>query len=347
MKDSFAVPVREPRLSRTSWPSLLNGWGTLVIVAIAGLAATPFLGPYGLRVGTTVLMYVALSEAWNLIGGYAGLLALAHPAFFGTGAVMFSVMLMNGIPMVLCAAAACLTSVFMALLIGLPTLRLRGHYFVIATLLTAEGIRSFVMDLDAFGFQGGIAINIIAFTGLRSLPAIQYNLLFYGLMLLAALLSMATVIYVGRSKWGLALRAFGDNRDAASSLGVPVTRLLLIMFMMSAGLTSLIGSIWASWLGVVEAADAFGLKLAFEVVVIVFLGGKGTVIGPVIGAIAVLMLEEIIGIDFPEFTLVSSGLIVILVILFLPDGLVRLLQDGPRALSWTTLKSNLQRYQVR
>lgn len=330
-----------------AWLPSLNGWGTLFILVIVALGVAPFFGPYGLRVGATVLMFIALAHAWNLVGGYAGLLALAHPAFFGTGAIAFAVMLTNGIPLLLCAAISCFMSILMALLIGLPTLRLRGHYFVIATMLVGEGIRSLVMNFDAFGFQGGIAVNIISFTGLRSLTTSQYNLLFYMAMLAVAAFSMAIVIYVDRSKWGLALRAFRDNRDAASSLGIPAARLLLVMFMISAAITSIVGSIWAAWIGVVEASDAFGLKLTFEIVVMVFLGGKGTVFGPVIGAAAVLMLEELVGIEFAEFTLVSSGLIVILVILFLPDGLIRLLQDGPHALSWPTLKSNFQRYQVR
>lgn len=330
-----------------TWLPTLNGWGTLILIVALAIAAAPFFGPYGLRVGATVLMYIALAHAWNLVGGYAGLLALAHPAFFGTGAIAFAVMLINGVPLLLCAAISCVMSVLMALLIGFPTLRLRGHYFVIATMLVAEGIRSLVMNFDAFGFQGGIAVNIISFTGLRSLSTSQYNLVFYMAMLAVAALSMAIVIYVDKSKWGLALRAFRDDRDAASSLGIPAAHLLLVMFMISAALTSLVGSIWAAWLGVVEAGDAFGLKLTFEIVVMVFLGGKSTVFGPVIGAAAVLMLEELVGIEFAEFTLVSSGLIVILVILFLPDGLIRLFQDGPRALSWPTLKSNFQRYQVR
>jgi branched-chain amino acid transport system permease protein len=332
---------------RRSWRPSLNGWGTLIIGVAVAITAAPLFGPYGLRVGATVLMYVALAHAWNLVGGYAGLLALAHPAFFGTGAIAFAVMLINGVPLLLCAVVACAISVLMALLIGFPTLRLRGHYFVVATMLVAEGIRSLVMNLDAFGFQGGVAVNIITFTGLRGLSASQYNLVFYLAMLAVATLAMGVVIFVDRSKWGLALRAFRDNRDAASALGIPAARLLLIMFVISAALTSLVGSIWAAWIGVVEANDAFGLKLTFETVVMVFLGGKGTVFGPVIGAAAVLMLEEVVGIEFAEFTLVSSGLIVILVILFLPDGLIRLLQDGPRALSWDTLKSNFQRYQVR
>ncbi|MCB1466890.1 MAG: branched-chain amino acid ABC transporter permease, partial [Rhizobiaceae bacterium] len=100
----------------------------VVLVAVAALAPI-VLGDYALRVGTTVLMYVALAQAWNLVGGYAGLLSLAHPAFFGTGALAMAVMVINGVPLMLATALAMMISVVVALLVAVPTLRLRGHYF--------------------------------------------------------------------------------------------------------------------------------------------------------------------------------------------------------------------------
>jgi len=350
MKNDTALTttvVPSPARPMMRSPALRGNWTGLAAGVLLTSALAPFLGAYGLRIGTTVLMFVALAQAWNLIGGYAGLLALAHPAFFGTGAVAFAVMLINGLPIWAAAPLACVMAVVLAALVGIPTLRLRGHYFVIATLLAAEGVRSLVLNFDAFGFRGGIAVNIIARTGLDELSASQYNLIFYFSMLAAAVLSMSIAITLDRSKWGYALRAFRDNRDAASALGIHVSRLLLIVFMTSAALTSLVGSIWAAWLGVVEPNEAFGLKLTFEIVVMVFLGGKSTVWGPVLGAMAILLLDEMIGVEFAEFTLIVSGLIVVLVILFLPDGLVRLFKDGPRALAWSTLKANFKRYRVR
>lgn len=341
--DMAAIVSAAPKAN----PLLRSNWMVFVVAIVAVAALAPALGPYGLRVATMMLMFIALTQAWNLIGGYAGLLALAHPAFFGTGAVAFAVMLMNGVPMALAVLIACAMSIVLAALIGIPTLRLRGHYFVIATMLAAEGVRSLVLNFDAFGFRGGIAVNIIAKTGLDDLSAAQYNLIFYFAMLIVAVLATAAVIVLDRSKWGYALRAFRDNRDAASALGINVSRLLLIVFMVSAALTSLTGSVWATWLGVVEPNEAFGLKMTFEIVVMVFLGGKSTVWGPVLGAIVILMLDELIGVEFAEFTLIVSGLIVVLVILFLPDGLVRLFTDGPRAVGWPMLKSNFNRYRVR
>ncbi|WP_109152164.1 branched-chain amino acid ABC transporter permease [Azospirillum sp. TSO5] len=306
-----------------------------------------FLGDYGLRVATMVLMYLALAQAWNLVGGYAGLLSLAHPAFFGTGAIAMSVLLINGVSLLPAVAGAMTLSILIALLVSVPTLRLRGHYFVIATLLVAEGVRNLVLNMSAFGFRGGIAVNVINWIGLADLSARDYNLVFYGLMLVLAVAAMGLGIGLDRSRWGAALQAFRDDRAAAAALGVPSTKLLVTIFVVSAALTSLVGSVWAAWLGVVEANEAFGLKLTFQIVVMVFLGGKSTVWGPPIGVAIILLLDELIGVEFAEYTFIVSGLIVVTIVLFLPDGLIRLFSDGPKAMSWSALKANYSRYRVR
>lgn len=324
-------------------------WG-IPLAMLAGAALLPFfLGDYALRVATTVMMYLALAQAWNMIGGYAGLLSLAHPAFFGTGAIAMSVMLINGVPLLLAVLLAMLAAVAIALLMAVPTLRLRGHYFVIATLLVAEGIRNLVlnMSIPALKFRGGIAVNITNWTGLKELSGYEFNLLFYGLMLAMAAIATAFVLALDRSRWGAALRAFRDDRNAALAVGVPTTTLLIVIFLISAALASLTGSVWALWLGVIEANEAYALKLTFQIVVMVFLGGKNSVWGPAIGVVAILLLDELIGVEFAEYTLIISGLIVVAIVLFLPDGVIRLLREGPRAVSLTALKANYRRYRVR
>jgi branched-chain amino acid transport system permease protein len=334
-----SAPVPDRPFVRAAW-ALPSG-------ALAGVALLPlFLRDYDIRFGTTVLMYVALAQAWNLIGGYAGLLSLAHPAFFGTGAIAMSVLLINGAPLLLAVAGALMISILVALLVAIPTLRLRGHYFVIATLLVAEVMRNLVLNISAFGFRGGIAVNVIKWIRLSELTVREYNLLFYFLMLAMAVIAMGFAIGLDRSRWGAALRAFRDDRTAAAALGVPSTKLLVTVFLISAGLTSLTGSVWAAWLGVVEANEAFGLKLTFQIVVMVFLGGKSTVWGPAMGAAIILLLDELIGVEFPEYTFIVAGLIVVTIVLFLPDGLIRLFHEGPRAISWSALKANYRRYTV-
>ena len=190
-------------------------------------------------------------------------------------------------------------------------------------------------------------MNITNFTSLKELSGYEFNVLIYGLMLGMAAIATAFVLSLDRSRWGAALRAFRDDRNAALAVGVPTTALLTIIFLISAALASLTGSVWALWLGVIEANEAFALKLTFQIVVMVFLGGKSSVWGPAIGVIAILLLDEFIGVEFAEYTLIISGLIVVAIVLFLPDGVIRLLREGPSAISPAALKANYQRYRVR
>lgn len=314
---------------------------------IATIITPLVLGPYGLRIGTTLFMYIALAQAWNLVGGYAGLISLAHPAFFGTGAVGAAVLLINGFGVPAAAAGALVLSLGIAALTGIPTLRLQGHYFVVATLLVSEAVRDLVLNLNAFGFNGAISVNLTAYTGLTALDPVQYDTLFYIAMLVWATLAIGLVIGLERSRWGYALRALRDSQTAAESLGVATTRVKLGVFVVSAGVTSLVGTTWAIWLGTAETNTAFDVLLTFEVIVMVFLGGRGSLWGPVAGVAIVLLINELIGTELPELTQVVAGAIVVAIVLFQPDGLITVLRDGPRAFAPRRLWANLARYRAR
>lgn len=316
--------------------------GLSLLVSLAPLV----LNTYQLRVATTVCMYIALAQSWNLIGGYAGLISIAHAAFFGTGAIGATILLLNGAGIFLATAGGLLASLVIALVIGIPGLRLQGHYFVAATLLVAEALRSLILNFDAFGFRGSIAANIVPYIGLSDFSPDEYNRIFFYLMLGLAVASMIAVVWLERTRWGYALRALRDNEGAAGALGVDATRLKIYVFLISAIFASLIGTVWAYWLGSVETNEAFNLFLTFEVIVMVFLGGKGTLWGPPIGVVLVLLLNEFIGVEFAEITQIISGVIVVLIVLFQPDGVIALQREGWRAFSPQRLLQNLRRYKV-
>jgi branched-chain amino acid transport system permease protein len=337
------VPVRTSGLSLTVDRDAIG----LLALALVGAAAPFALGSYSVRMATTLCMLVALAQAWNLIGGYAGLLSIASPAFFGTGAVAAGILLLNDAPMMLAVSGSLALSLLVALLLGLPTLRLQGHYFVVATLLVAEALRNFVLNLNAFGFQGGIAINLVDAVGLGDVSAATYNAIFYYAMLSLALLATVVIYGLERSRWGLALRAVRDGEKAAAALGVPATRLKVAVFLASAALTSVVGTVWACALGTVDANDAYGTGLTFEIIVMVFLGGRGTLWGPLIGVAVVHLLNQSIGVELGEVTQIVSGLIVTVIVLLQPDGLIQLVKQGPSAFAPRTLRANLIRYRVR
>lgn len=304
-------------------------------------------GPYGARVGGTVLMFLALAQSWNLIGGYVGLMSLAHSAFYGLGAIGATILLINGVPLFAAGAGGVLLAMVAALLIGAPTLRLQGHYFVIATLLVNEALLNGVRNFNAFGFHGAISQNIVNEVGLAHLSAEAYNAVFYYAMAVLAGLSMAIVALVERSRWGLALKAIRDAEGAAAAIGISVAGVKLGIFVVSAALAAMVGITSVAWLGTVDTTSAFDITLTFQVIVMVFLGGRGTLWGPVIGVALVFLLNEFIGVEFAEISTIISGLIVIVIVLLQPDGLVQAFRRGPRAFSPRVMAANLRRYKVK
>jgi branched-chain amino acid transport system permease protein len=322
-----------------------------MMVALAGLILVPVVAPmfmssYAMRFAALAFMYMALAQSWNLIGGYGGLMSLAMPAFFGSGAITSGVFVTLGVPPVIAIAGGAAVALLVAAIIAVPTLRLQGHYFVVATLLITEALRNLILNIDAFGFAGNTALNIFNFTGLADLDPKEFNRFFYYAMFGLAAVSIAIVYVLERSHWGFALRSVRDNERAAKALGINAARQKLLVFLLSAGMTAVVGGVWAFWLGIVEANEAFSFVIAFDVIVMVFLGGRGTVWGPVAGVCLVLAVNEWIGVGFPELHLVISGSLVMLVVLFQPDGLVRL-KGGLQAFKPSQLISNLHRYKVK
>lgn len=318
----------------------------LIILLVVALVAPTFLSSYMLRFAALALMYLALAQSWNLIGGYGGLMSLAMPAFFGSGAVVSGILVNSGVSAVLSVAGGTAVALLIALIIAAPTLRLQGHYFVVATILVAEALRNGILNINAFGFSGSSSLNVFNSVGLDHLEPRAYNEFFYYVMLALAAVAMLTVFVLERSRWGYALRSVRDNERAARAMGISVERQKLYVFLLSAGMAGVVGGVWAFWLGIVETNDAFSFTFAFDVIVMVFLGGRGTLWGPVAGVCLVLAVNEWIGVGFPELHLVISGLLVTLVVLFLPDGLVGL-RGGLKAIAPAQLMRNLRRYKVK
>ena len=319
----------------------------IVTVVLVAATAPMFLSSYAQRVVATAFMYLALAQSWNLIGGYAGLMSLALPAFFGTGAIVTAVLVINGVMPGIAVIGGVGAALVIAAIIGGPTLRLQGHYFVVATLLITEALRNLVLNINAFGFSGGTALNLFNATRLGSLDTRQFNLFFYFLMLLLALAAMATVVAFEHSRSGYALRSIRDNERAARALGVATGREKMFVFLVSSGMAALVGAVWAFWLGTVETNEAYSFRFTFDVIVMVFLGGRGTLWGPVAGVALVVAINETIGVEFPELHLVIAGVLVGLVVLFQPNGLASAMREGVRAFAPARLLGNLQRYLVK
>jgi branched-chain amino acid transport system permease protein len=299
----------------------------LIVLSGAALFATlPLVGDnYLLRVATIVAMYVVLAQSWNFIGGLAGYPSFATAAFFGLGAYASAVLQGRGLPMVAAWGIAGLAALLFAALIGAAILHLRGHYFAIASLVVAEVLREIVNTTpDVTG--GGMGVNL----PMLRLSVSGQAMLFYYAMLALAVLTMVTAIIVHTSKLGFGLRCIQQNEDAAVILGVNAYAYKTVGFALSAVFVGIAGAIYASWVNYIEPPDVFDVLLSVKPLVMVLLGGLGTVFGPAIGAFVLLLLEEVVWRNLLTLHAAALGVIIVALVLFLPDGLLAVLSPRRR-----------------
>ncbi len=293
----------------------------IAIVVFGLLALLPLLGEtYWMRLGTTMLMYGVLAMSWNFIGGMAGYPSFASAAFFGLGAYFGAVSQQHGVAMAMAWGIAGLAALVFAMLLGMALLRLRGHYFAIATLVIGEALREIVNSAtDLTG--GGMGLNLPVLS--TSVEA-QATLFYYAMLVLAAV-TFAAMLSTLYSKLGFGLRCIRQNESAADMLGVNTTWFKVSAFMLSAVFVGVAGAIYASWVNYIEPPDVFDVLYSIKPVVMVLLGSAGSVFGPLVGAALFLSLEELVWRRFLEVHTGVLGLLIVVLVMFLPKGLLSLL----------------------
>lgn len=294
----------------TAWRRF--GPWTLLVLAVVVLAFIPsFVGRYTLFIGYFAVLNVALAQSWNLVGGYTGLISLGHAAFFGLGAYAAATsVIVFKLPLFASFLIGGLTAAIFAFLISFPIFRFRGIYFAIGTLVLAEALRLWMINWEYTGGAQGMQFPIGIGPGLAG---------YFHIMLALAAGSTALLMYITRSKLGIGLRAIRDNENSAQNLGVDIFRTKLTAFLISAFIAGLVGAVHASRLGAIEPYSIFGVAWTIGVVNIVIIGGMGTIFGPIVGAIFVTILAELLA-DFPGVHLLIEGAILILIIRFMPYG---------------------------
>jgi branched-chain amino acid transport system permease protein len=293
----------------------------LAIALFALVALLPLAGDaYWLRLGTTMLMYGVLAMAWNFIGGLAGYPSFASAAFFGLGAYSGAVVQKLGMPMGLAWTFAGALCLLFAALLGLALLRLRGHYFAIASLVVAEVLRELVNSAtDLTG--GGMGLNLPVPS--NATVASQSEFFFYAMLALAAI-TFAAMLWATHSKLGFGLRCIQQNESAADMLGVNTTQYKVAAFMLSGAFAGAAGAIYASWVHYIEPPDVFDVLYSVKAIVMVLLGGAGSVFGPLFGAAIFLSLEELVWRNYLQVHTGVLGLMIVLLVLFLPKGVFSL-----------------------
>jgi branched-chain amino acid transport system permease protein len=288
----------------------------LVAAAVLTLVLPAIADNYVLRLTTTMLMYSALALGWNFIGGFAGYPSFATAAFFGLGAYAGGVLQTKGLPMPAAWILAGAIAALFAAGLGRAILHLRGHYFAIASLVVAEVLREVTNSAtDLTG--GGMGLN---------LPVLPVEVttqaqLFYYAMLIVAATALSTTALVARHRLGFGLRCIQQNEDAAIVLGVNTRRYKVAALTLSALFPGLCGAIYASWVNYIDPTDVYDVLLSVKPIVMVLLGGAGTVLGPVYGAFLFLLMEEMVWRNVLQFHAGLLGIIVVCLVLFLPHGL--------------------------
>lgn len=301
--------------------------GVLVVLALAALLPFALQDVFQQRIAALVLLAAISASAWNLIGGYAGQVSIGHAVFFGVGA--YSSLLGYTLfewPPIAGAPIGILISLVFATIIGLPTFRLRGHYFSMATIAAAELVRILVVNWPLVGGAVGLmgpavprsALDL-SFTSPR-----PYYWIFLGVLAVLLLLTYQ----MSRSRMGFYLRAIKGQERAARGLGVPVQRYKYYALLLSAGFTSLAGSLYALMVGFVDPDSGFGILISVRMVIIAALGGAGTLFGPLAGAIILVPLEEWTNAAFggggTGITYVVYGFVIMLISRFAPGGLAEI-----------------------
>jgi branched-chain amino acid transport system permease protein len=289
-----------------------------LVVLVAALALYPMVGTgYGVRATLQVFMWIALAGSWNLISGLTGYVSFGHVAFFGAGAYTGAILVASaGWPWPAAAAAGGAAACVLALVIGYPCLRLKGPYFAIAMLGLNEVLRALVSYFE--GLTGGG-------NGL-SLPTLDATRSIYYVMGGLAMAVTALTYAIITSRFGLRLMTIREDEVAAEAMGIDTFRHKLAAFLLSAVGPGVAGALTARDQGYIEPLSVFPLAVTVTMIVMVLFGGKGTVWGPVLGAVALFVIQEIVWARYPYVHPLLFGAIIVAVVLLMPRGILGLLQ---------------------
>jgi branched-chain amino acid transport system permease protein len=310
------------------------GLGLMLALLLAALLAAPAgldQRPFELRLLTLLFLYALLAHGWNILGGYAGQTSIGHGLFFGVGAYVSTTLAIKlGVNPWLGMVAGGLVAAGLGVLISIPCFRLRGHYFVIATLVVAESAHQLFTGWDWVGGALGLQLPM-AKEGLRNFQFHRDKTGYYYIALAMLVLVTAAVWQMQRSRFGIILRAIRDDEEAARSLGFSTLYYKLAAMALSAGLVGMCGVFYAQYVLYIDPASVLSLSLSVLMALIVILGGAGTVAGPIVGAAILVPLSEYSRVMFSgsgrNVDLLVYGIMIMVIAVWRPDGLMSLFRS--------------------
>jgi branched-chain amino acid transport system permease protein len=307
--------------------------GGLVVLLFLGMAPG-IVSPFMVQFLINLFMLAALAESWNIIGGFTGYTSFANVAFFGIGAYTTGVLLTRAnFPFALALPAGGLLAMLFAAAIGMPILRLKGQYFAIATLGIAETMREIVYNVEVTGKGTGLVM-----------PIVRSPLPFFYLML--GIMTAATLVnwWLSRSRFGYGLIAIREDEDAAGAMGIHAALYKTLAFALSGVFAGLAGGVYAYWITFIDPEAVFKVSITIQMIIMAVFGGAGTVLGPLLGAVVLASVSEWLSTHLVTLAELFNGLIIILVVLFMPKGLSDLIKQRP--FSFRYFLRNLREYRI-
>jgi branched-chain amino acid transport system permease protein len=275
------------------------------------------MGGYWFSFGISLSVAIALTQSWSVLSSLSGYVSLGHAVFYGLGAYLVAAS-WGLIDPWLCIMLAAAGAALLACLIGLPVLRVRGPYFVILTLGVSELVKYGVIAIDAANDRAGRLL----------LDAPDLPVLFW---LVTGMAAAATVLSwaVRRHRMGAGLRAIRENEEAAETIGIPIVRYKLLALLLSAVVPGAIGGIMALRSTYFDPAQAFDPMISFSMIAMAIIGGSDDLKGPVVGAVFLTVLSEVLWTQAPELYMIALGVLLCCFVLFAPDGLSGAIKQFP------------------
>jgi len=308
----------------------------LVVVLAVVLAVLPLFGSDVLiQFGINALLLAVLAQGWNIIGGYTGYPSFGNSVFYGLGSYGVAIAMVQwNLPFAVGMIFGVVLAVGFAFLLGIPVLRLKGHYFAIATLALAQVMSAIVSNISLAGQNIGLV-----------LPPLNNDRLFYELSLGLLVLSTLTVFWLTRSRFGFGLIAIRENEEGAAVMGVNTTLYKVLAFALSGIFTALAGGIHAYWITFLDPESAFDISLNVKMIIMAVFGGPGTVFGPILGALVLSAVSEVLSSEATNVAGLFFGIVVVAAVVLMPRGVADVIRRF-RVSGWRYFIENLKAHRI-
>ncbi|HCE08631.1 MAG TPA: branched-chain amino acid ABC transporter permease, partial [Oxalobacteraceae bacterium] len=285
--------------------------------------------------GINALLLAVLAQGWNIIGGYTGYASFGNSVFYGLGGYGVAIAMVQWeLPFGVGLVFGVVLAVVFAVLLGLPVLRLKGHYFAIATLALSQVMAAIVSNVGLAGQNIGLV-----------LPPMNNDPLFYELSLGLLAIATLTIWWLTRSRFGFGLIAIRENEEGAAVMGVDTTLYKVLAFALSGIFSALAGGIHAYWITFLDPESAFDISLNVKMIIMAVFGGPGTVLGPIVGALSLSAVSELLSSEVTSIAGLFFGVVIVAAVVLMPRGLADMLWRS-RKTGWRYFIENVRAHRL-